>query len=228
MKKIIIFSFIIFSFSVFSVDVFANSFPSFPMSFYGKVYINETPAPQGSMLSAYYNEVLAGEVVIQEDGIYGYVEPTKQKLVIGEGDSEIRFTIKTDNINNGEEIEIEVSEFYPNFISGETILKDLFFYVTEETTSPPQSSSRGGGGGGSSVVIDNIVDEQNIEEGEVRGIYEIEQLPLMQQAVLSVNLLVLEVSQGIESGSISQTEASNILQQIIGILQALMNLINGH
>jgi hypothetical protein len=63
----------------------AQSIPDFPMAFWGTITINGSPAPVGTVVRTYYGSVLAGTVTVQESGIYGYTESTKQKLIVGEG-----------------------------------------------------------------------------------------------------------------------------------------------
>ena len=81
-------------FTLFPSLVLAQSFPAFPMAFYGEVKINGNPAPVGTVIRAYYGNILGGEVVVQEPGIYGYTESTKQKLLVGEGEGEIIFKLQ--------------------------------------------------------------------------------------------------------------------------------------
>ena len=66
MKKIITTIFLLLPLSAFA------ALPVFPMSFYGTATINETSAPAGTMIRAYYETTLAGEIVVNEAGIYGY------------------------------------------------------------------------------------------------------------------------------------------------------------
>lgn len=127
--------------------------PDFPMSFWGTVTADETVVPAGSIVRVYDDVVKVGEVVVQEAGVYGYTEPTKQKLVVGEGNGSLTFTIQSPSINSGIETEGLSSIAYAGFVSGETIQKDLSFELTEEVVVSSGSgggSSSSGGGGGSS------------------------------------------------------------------------------
>jgi len=123
----------------------AESFPEFPMSFWGKVYINNSLVSQGSKLRAYYGNALGGEVVVRENGVYGYTEPTKQKLIVKSGEGNVIFKLESPAVNNGIEFSSDTQIIYEKFESGKSINKDLYF-----TFSPVVNNSGGGGGGGSS------------------------------------------------------------------------------
>ncbi|MEI6596926.1 MAG: hypothetical protein WCL13_01795 [bacterium] len=88
MKKFLIITIIfLFPFIVKAVD----SFPSFPMSFYGRATLNSVSLPTGTKIQAYNNGVLKGEITIEEDGIYGYDNPIKNKLVTSEYSGTLQF-----------------------------------------------------------------------------------------------------------------------------------------
>lgn len=88
MKKFLIITiFIFFPFTVKAVDFF----PSFPMSFYGEVTLNNVSLPVGTKIQAYNNGILKGEITIEEDGIYGYDNPIKNKLVTSEYSGALQF-----------------------------------------------------------------------------------------------------------------------------------------
>ena len=146
-KKYIFIVVLILLFPVFSFAV--ESFPVMPMAFWGVVFINGNPAPVGTVVRAYYGSVIAGTAVVQESGVYGYTESTKQKLVIGEGTSVIIFKIQSSTFNGGSETVGDTTLTYVGFTSGLTVQKDLAFNITvPDTTVPPAPSSGGGGGGG--------------------------------------------------------------------------------
>jgi len=104
---------------------------------------------QGSKLRAYYGNILGGEVIVQENGVYGYTEPTKQKLIIKSGEGNIIFKLESSAVNNGLEFSSDTQVIYEKFESGKSINKDLYF-----TFSPVVTSSGGGGGGSSSNYVD--------------------------------------------------------------------------
>lgn len=120
--------------------IYAESFPTFPMAFWGTVNM-----PANTVIRAYYGSVLAGALTTQEPGIYGYTEPTKQKLVIGEGLGPINFTFQT---ISGIETSGCSNVSYTGFTSGLTIEKNLYFY-----TSGCGGAGGGGGGGDASIPI---------------------------------------------------------------------------
>lgn len=136
-KKIILTIIIIFV----PVSVFAG-IPSFPMAFWGIVTIDGVEAPAGSTVRVYAGANEVGKVLVQEGGVYGYTEPTKQKLVVIESENLLTFTIETPTYSETAGIS-DVT--YIKFISGDTVQKNLSFSIIENS-----NSSSGGGGGGSS------------------------------------------------------------------------------
>src|SRR6185295_3113397 len=81
----------------------AQSLPAFPMAFWGAVTLNGAPAPVGTIVNAYYDSTLAGTVTVHDAGIYGYTEPTKQKLIVAAGSSTITFKVQSSGFNGGVE-----------------------------------------------------------------------------------------------------------------------------
>jgi hypothetical protein len=131
------------------------------MALWGNATVNNSPAPVESVVRAYLNGTLVGQVVIHESGIYGYTESTKQKLLIGNASGTITFAIQHPSLNNGAEIFSTASE---QFASGSTINKDFSFSFTVQTppvSAPSPASSGGGGGGGYIPVI--------IIKGDING-----------------------------------------------------------
>src|SRR3989344_682592 len=122
------------------------AFPAFPMAFWGTITIDGSPAPVGTVVRAYYGSTLAGAVTLQENGIYGYVHPVKQKILVGEGDGTITFKFQSSSINGGNETAGVSAQTYSGFSAGTTIEKNLIFAL------PASGGSGGGGstGGGSS------------------------------------------------------------------------------
>lgn len=120
--------------------------PDFPMAFWGTVTVDGTIAPAGSVVRVYDESVKVGEIEVGESGVYGYTEPTKQKLIVGSGEGELTFTIQSTSINGGVETGGTQVITYSGFVSGETIEKNLDFDVEQE----PVVSSGGGGGSSSS------------------------------------------------------------------------------
>ncbi|MCX6789827.1 MAG: dockerin type I domain-containing protein [Candidatus Gribaldobacteria bacterium] len=147
-KKI---SLLILIFLFLPIFVFAdNQFPSFPMAFWGNVTINDNPAPINTIIRAYYDTTLAGQVVVKEAGVYGYIEPIKQKLIIGEGTGVINFTFQSALFTNCAAVS------YAGFASGLTVEKNLAFYTSGcgggSGGSNPQPINNSGGGGGSVYI----------------------------------------------------------------------------
>jgi len=157
--------------TLFLLPLFAHAtVPAFPMAFWGNVTIDNNPAPVGTVIRIYYRDVLAGQVVVQETGIYGYIESTKQKLTAGEGNGELAFKFQSASYNNGDETAGVTTQTYSSFMSGEVINKDLLF--TLPVSSPPSGGNSGGGGsssggGGGGVPIQNIVAQA--KKGDTNG-----------------------------------------------------------
>jgi len=118
----------------------AESFPDFPMAFYGQANLNGNSMTSGYAIRAYYGSELGGEVKVKDNGVYGYTDLNKQRLVVKKGSGIITFKFVD---LSGVEKEGSASVSYPSFVSGGTIEKNLFF-----TTTVITSSSGGGGGGG--------------------------------------------------------------------------------
>jgi hypothetical protein len=145
----------------------AQDFPDFPMAFWGNVSIDDAPAPVGTITRAYYGNVLAGEVTVRETGVYGYTEPTKQKLVLANGNGQITFKIKLSA--SGIETGGLIPPTYSEFLSGSTINKNLVFYISQASnnSSNPITGGGGGGGGGgtTTTVTSTIGTNQQISPG---------------------------------------------------------------
>ena len=124
-----------------------DGFPAFPMAFWGTVTTNGTAAPVGSVVRAYYGSTLVGTATVQETGVYGYTEPTKQKLIVAEGTGAITFKIQAAGFNGGSETTGDTAITQSSFTSGLTVEKNLPFTITPPSTG---GGSGGGGGGGSS------------------------------------------------------------------------------
>jgi hypothetical protein len=155
MKKILLTT--LFLFPLLS---FASSIPAFPMAFWGSASIDGQSAPVGTVVKTYYGSTLAGQVVVNELGVYGYTEPTKQKLIVSEGSGQITFKVQSSSINSGNETTGLTPITYTAFTSGITVNKNLAFVTVVVTPpTPPSGGGGGGGGGGSStpppVVITN-------------------------------------------------------------------------
>ncbi len=123
------------------------SVPDFPMAFWGTATVDGIPAPTGAIVRVYHGTVKVGEATVRSGGVYGYTEPTKQKLVVGEATGVLTFSIQSAAINGGAETQGLTSVTHPSFVSGETVNKNLAF-TTRAVVAPPASSSGGGGGGG--------------------------------------------------------------------------------
>ena len=133
--------------------------PAFPMAFWGNATINGEDVPTGTVIRAYYGDTYAGQVVVNEAGVYGYNNPTKQKLLVSEGDGEITFKFQ----RSGEDETAGNSAItYPAFASGETENKPLDF-----TLPTPAPSGGSGGGGGGGITQPNVIIGDANNDGKV-------------------------------------------------------------
>ncbi|MFA5360333.1 MAG: hypothetical protein WC349_05290 [Patescibacteria group bacterium] len=145
MKKFLIITiFILFPLTVKAVD----SFPSFPMSFYGTATLNNVNLPVGTKIQAYIYSTLQGEVILKEAGIYGYDNPTKIKLVVGNFTGNLTFKYVLTDLTP--QVGCSKQEYVSGFVSGSSVMKNLVFDSASCSTTAPTSSGGGGGGGGSS------------------------------------------------------------------------------
>ncbi len=144
---------------------FAVSLPAFPMTLYGTVTVNDATAPVGTVIRAYYGTTVAGEVTTTEIGVYGYNNPTKQQLLVGEGTSTISFTFQSAVLNGGVESAGTATVIHATFESGESREKNMAFSFAlptpptppatppaPPTTASSGNTSGGGGGGGTSLI----------------------------------------------------------------------------
>lgn len=128
----------------------AYAIPSFPMSFYGNVTIDDTAATVGTVIRAYNSSsTLLGEVMVNEAGIYGYDSPIKQRLMLKEATGTVTFKFKTESKNAGVETVGTVVQDYASYTAGLTVKKDLSFKTTVAAPAGGGGGSSGGGGGGS-------------------------------------------------------------------------------
>jgi hypothetical protein len=109
----------------------AEDFPDFPMAFYGQATLNGSSMVTGSTIRAYYGTDLGGEIKVQSNGIYGYPELNRQRLVVKKGNGPITFKF-VDLSGNEKEGDTIIS--YPSFSSGVAIERDLPFTLD---TMPP-------------------------------------------------------------------------------------------
>jgi hypothetical protein len=147
----------------------AQSIPAFPMSFWGNATINGNSAPAGTIIRAYYGTVLAGQVTLSEDGIYGYDEPTKQKLVVGEGSGTITFTVQSPSINSGVQTNGLNPPTYTGFVSSAVVHKDLDFTITQPANTSSLGGGGGGGGGGVGGVYIPLTTSTAVQFGDING-----------------------------------------------------------
>ena len=149
--------------------VSSASIPAFPMTFWGEVSVDSVAAPAGSIVRVYAEAVEVGQITVTEAGVYGYTEPTRQKLLVGEGDGVLTFTIQSPDINNGIETKGTSPVTHPSFIAGETTELNINFDIAEEVVAPSggggSSSSGGGGGGSSRKKVDEVAGVEELVLG---------------------------------------------------------------
>ncbi len=122
--------------------------PAFPMAFWGTATVDGIAAPAGATIRVYGGTSKIGEVTVMSGGVYGYTEPTKQKLLVEETTGSLSFTIQAPSINGGIETQGVVPITHDSFEAGETMQKTLDFELTTQVTSGRSSSGGGGSGGG--------------------------------------------------------------------------------
>jgi len=122
--------------------------PAFPMAFWGVVTVDGTPAPVGSVIRVYSGTDRVGQVTVHNNGVYGYTEPTKQKLLVEETLGQLSFTVQSPGVNGGIETGGLSTIIHPSFVSGQTVEKNLAFSLTPAVSSGGTPSGGGGGGGG--------------------------------------------------------------------------------
>lgn len=135
----------------------SDSFPSFPMAFYGVAkYSDGEVLPVGSKVSANCNNVSIGQAIVQSDGVYGYDNPTKSKLVVNEYSGCTDLVFKFGNIES-------TIKHNSVFVSGSSIKLDLSFV---KSTPPITQTPSPGGGGGAPTPATPVVGDIN-NDGKV-------------------------------------------------------------
>lgn len=233
MKKGNIFfaSLIIFcSFGFLQNIVHAQTIPNFPMAFWGNITVDGNPAPTGTIVRAYYGtSTLAGNITIQEAGIYGYNDPIKQQLVVGEGGGPITFTVQNDALNSGTETAGISAQTFSGFTSGDTENLNLIFTLPTPAQSqtsgggsgggtPPQVVSSGGGGGGGGYVAPIPAPAATTSTGEVLGASTTDPtalLTLLSSLLSEVKSLEKQlITQQIKTAQCSVTFSTNLSQGV--------------
>lgn len=124
------------------------------MAFWGSITVDGVSVPVGTVVRAYYGTSLAGQVVIQESGIYGYAEATRQKLLVAEGVGQITFKFQHGSLNGGNETDGTTLQSYFAFESGATKNINLAFTLPPAPVTPfVLGGSSGGGGGGAPAPV---------------------------------------------------------------------------
>jgi hypothetical protein len=148
LKIVSVFTFSVLLMLALSDTTNAQTFPAFPMAFWGTVNINGNAAPAGIVIEAFYsNSVLAGEVTISNSGTYGDNNSTGEKLLVSEGTGPITFEV----VVNGSATPGLNPQTETSFVSGLTEEKDLNFNIL--TPAAPVTVSGGGGGGGLTSTV---------------------------------------------------------------------------
>jgi len=177
---------------------FAQVVPDFPMAFWGEVTIDGVEAPEGSVIRLYDDSGPVGEVVVDSAGIYGYTEPTKQKLIVGEGQGLITFKVQSPGVRGGVETEGLSPITYPEFASGETIELDLAFETVPEVVQEPRRNSGGGGSSRSradetpaSAVLGVSTSTEDMTEEEYKIVLQKQLIEILTQLIALLKLKML-------------------------------------
>jgi hypothetical protein len=121
------------------------------MAFWGTATLNGQPLSAGTKVQAYCGTDLVGEVVMQENGIYGYAESTKIKLLVSTCNGDVLFKYllvgTSTSLTGGEEIK-------NIFATGTTVNKNLNFITIQpcNITNGTGRQTWGGSSWGSCVV----------------------------------------------------------------------------
>lgn len=184
----------ILSLSLFLLPMLAwASIPAFPMAFWGSVTVDGNKAPAGALIRVYDStNALVGEATVQNNGVYGYTEPTKQKLVISQGVGELTFSVQAPSVNGGTETRGITPVTYPNFESEETIQKNLSFVTKQKVVSGGGSSGGGGGGSGSksSTKVKAIASAAVLGEATTTLTEEEHKIALQKQIIVLLTQLI--------------------------------------
>ena len=179
--------------------VSSASIPAFPMTFWGEVSVDSVAAPAGSIVRVYAEAVEVGQITVTEAGVYGYTEPTRQKLLVGEGDGVLTFTIQSPDINNGIETKGTSPVTHPSFIAGETTELNINFDIAEEVVASSggggSSSSGGGGGGSSSKKIEKATEQVLGAATSTENLTEEEQKIELQKKLIEILTLLISLLQ---------------------------------
>ncbi|MFA6423868.1 MAG: peptidoglycan-binding protein [Candidatus Magasanikbacteria bacterium] len=142
MKRVFIFcAILLLPVSVYGAN---NSFPSFPMSFYGTVSADGSSLSSGTKVRAYCNGDIVGETTVAGGGIYGTFDVTGSKLLVKENNcSEIVFKFFD---GQTEKTGLEKVSYSGSFSAGMSVSKNLNFKITAEPVINVGQPSSGGGG----------------------------------------------------------------------------------
>ncbi len=215
-KKLSIISLIFFLSPFF---IFAeNGFPSFPMAFWGEASLDGQKLAKETEISLFCGNDLVDKIFMPEEGIYAYLDVTKDKLLIGECNKDILFklsdgtTIKYDGI----------------FQQGSTINKDLNFTKIIPPTPPSPPRTGGGGGGGSFSPPQDLPQDQKEEEveEEVKGEFIVADTSyILGQILLNITNILKSIQAGVTDGTITTSEANDLLNQLSLIIHSLIRII---
>lgn len=155
----------------------ADTFPNFPMSFYGSATLNGQALPVGSKILAFANGVLQGESVLTEPGIYGYTDPTKNKLVVGDYSGNLAFFYKSGITEP--DAGCKIQEYVGGFKSGNALEYDLAFQSAGCGISFGGGGGQSGGGSVAASLNQSPADDfkaiaTSTRIGEVKGVKLIE------------------------------------------------------
>jgi hypothetical protein len=220
MKKIL---YVIIVALILPVSALANdSFPSFPMSFYGDVKLNSVVLPVNSKIYVYSADELKGEIVINEQGVYGYDSPLKQKLLVGEySGSEIIFKYSLPGetvINSGN----SVIKYSGAFEAGKTSNLNINFSAASASSGSVSGGSGGSGGGSSGGSVGStptILSGINLETPAPPDKIVIKKVVPLQTDNTQVD------QPGIEKNIVTDTRSEQ-LQQILDDASVVLNYVS--
>lgn len=147
--------------------VFGNAdFPSYPMAFWGSAKLNNSSLPLGTKIMAYCGNNSIGEVTMLENGIYGYEDAIKIRLLVSNCTGDILFKYllsgETEPKTGANEI-----KYTDGFEEGKTVRKDLSFTFAAPALVP--AAGGGGGGGGEISSSSQTSNETSTNKGDATG-----------------------------------------------------------
>jgi hypothetical protein len=138
-----------------SACISVSASPQLPCEFYGTVVISGTPAPVGTVITAYVNSVKQGSITVKDAGYYGGTDTFDERLIVLSGDNDFSGGAPTITFKIGEKTADQTSPYSPGMSSELTLSSGGGAVSPQSSTnntpapvqamsgaSPPQSSNQ--------------------------------------------------------------------------------------